>query len=89
MKTSDFTIEKNIPLQPTKRAKWKNPRKFPFKDMVIGDSFFVDNYSRDKMQGVSNAGRAYFRKMGKYDTMTVTSRKESNGFRVWVIAKKK
>ena len=87
MRISEYTIEKDIPLQPRKRNKWKNPRKYPFNKMEIGDSFFVENYSRDKMQGVSNAGRNYFRKMGKYDQVTVTVRKVDSGFRVWCVAR--
>lgn len=84
---SDYKIEKNIPLKPRKRDKWKHPSKYPFRIMEIGDSFFVPNYSRDKMMRVSTAGRSYFAKMNKYDVMTVTTRKEGTGFRVWCVAR--
>lgn len=80
-------IEKNIPLPSRKRDKWKSPHKYPYKNMVIGDSFYVENYCREKMQRVTCAGRSYFIKMGKYDKMTVTARKESTGFRVWCVEK--
>ena len=83
-----MTIDKNIPVPTRKRDKWKSPRKYPYKNMVIGDSFYVENYSREKMQKVTVAGRSYFKKMGKYDKMTVTARKESTGFRVWCVERK-
>ena len=55
--------------------------------MKIGDSFFWPTYTREEMQKVTTAGRAYFLSAGKYDKMTVSAKKEKDGFRVWVINK--
>lgn len=72
---SEFKIEKDVPVkEASNRAS-----KYPFKDMEVGDSFFVDDAS---LRGpIQNACRAYgARNFSKFVTRTV-----SNGFRVWRI----
>ena len=78
---SQFKIDKNIPVPPAYRKS-----KYPFNIMVKGDSFFVEDYSREKMSNLSTAGRAYFRAMKR--PFTVCTSKEGKGFRVWMIDKK-
>ena len=84
----NYIVEKNIPI-PKRGQGAKGVLRYPvypYNSMSAGESFFVSNYSRDKMQRVTIAGRSYFRNMNK--ELTVTSRKEHDGFRVWVVQKK-
>ena len=81
----NYTVEKDIPIPRRKqggKAILTYP-VYPFNSMELGDSFFVPNYSRDKMQRLTIAGRSYFKKMNK--KLTVTTRKQDEGFRVWVV----
>jgi hypothetical protein len=82
----EFKIEKEVPIPKSQKKGFRNTR-YPFNKMEIGDSFFVENYTRESMQQVSNAGRSYFRYKGNYDKVTVACRKEGTGFRVWVVNK--
>lgn len=77
-------IEKNIPIPSRQQGA---PKKHPFKSMNVGDSFFVDNYSRVKMQLITAAGRSYYYKCRTDENLTVTARKEGTGFRVWCVEK--
>lgn len=44
-----YTVEKNIPIPPS--AKRENAkRKYPFNEMEIGDSFWVDTENRNKVR---------------------------------------
>ena len=67
--TIKVDLEKNIPLP--------RPRqKYPYRDMNVGDSFFVENAS---MQNICNQNY----RTGKKFNMSFIARAEGNGIRVW------
>ena len=55
--------------------------------MKVGDSFFWEVYTREEMQKVCNAGRAYILYMRSNEGLRVCAKKEGKGFRVWMIKK--
>jgi hypothetical protein len=69
----DYKIDKNIPT-PIQRY-----CKYPFKDMEVGDSFFVDSKSNNMLSVAK-----YFAKQRKLDWV-FTVRKENGGTRIWRI----
>ena len=73
-----ITIDKNIPIPTNGTA--GAPHKYPWRDMEVGDSFYVNGPTRrDSLsQCSSRAARIYGRKF--------SIRKENCGFRVWRIA---
>lgn len=77
-----YKIDQGIPIPERGRP---GMIRWPFREMEVGESFYVGDYSRDSMRYVCNAGRNYFRKMNP--GLTVCARRESTGFRVWVIKK--
>ena len=78
---SQFKIDKNIPVPPAYRKS-----KYPFSIMVSGDSFFVDDYSEDRMRNAATAGRGYSKRVKK--PFSVRTKKERKGFRVWIVENK-
>jgi hypothetical protein len=66
-----YKIEKGVPLPDTLRTP-----TYPFKEMEIGDSFFVE--SRSKKAGIHSTAKHY--------GITITIRKQGSGFRVWRVA---
>ena len=66
-----FKIEKNIPIPEQTRKK-----KYPFKDMEVGDSIFVE---KEMISRVYSAARTYGSRKGLY----FSARKEGNGYRIW------
>lgn len=69
----NFKIDKNIPM-PTRRYS-----KYPFNEMEVGDSFFVEGKSNALLSIAK-----YFAKSQKLD-WKFTVRKEVNGTRIWRI----
>lgn len=68
---NEIKIEKGVPVpSPPMRA------KYPFKDMEVGDSFFVSSEYIDK---VRSSAASYARAHG----MKFTTRQEGDGLRVW------
>lgn len=65
----EIKIDKGIPLPGESRGR---KRKYPWADMLIGDSFFTRIKSRKGFH--TNAKRAGIK---------ITTRKEAEGFRVW------
>ena len=68
-----IAIEKSIPL-PEQRKR----RSYPYQEMDVGDSFFVDQI---KPQIMFNRNLEVSKKTG----MKFTARREGNGVRVWRI----
>ena len=64
-------IQKNIPIPPEKKR-----NVYPYKDMEIGESFFVPT---GKIQIVCNANYRTGKQLGK----KFIARKENEGVRVW------
>jgi hypothetical protein len=64
-------IQKNIPIPPEKKR-----NVYPYKDMEIGESFFVPT---GKIQIVCNANYRTGKQLGK----KFIARKEEEGVRVW------
>lgn len=76
-----FTIEKNVPMPEVKRG--RRPR-YPFADMLVGDSFFVPGDTR-ATQGARAAAHSHTRRTGKaFDARTV-----EGGLRIWCVEPEK
>lgn len=70
-----FEIEKKVPVPPTDRP--GRPSKYPFREMVPGDSFFVAGQT--VREGASSAARVFAHRSGrKFRTRTV-----EGGVRIW------
>ena len=67
-----FKIDKGVPMGPGKRR--GRPRKYPFPDMEVGDSFFVPNLKNP---------RPLFASCAKHVGMKAAVRAEGDGYRVW------
>ena len=73
-----YQIEKNIPI-PIKVF------EFPFRDMEVGDSFFVPhNQESDLIRGRLNRAIQAFRKNNKGHKFTLRS--IDDGFRIWRVS---
>jgi hypothetical protein len=68
---NNVVIEKNVIIPPA-RVK----RNYPYREMNIGDSFFVED---DKLSSVCNTNNRMQRLLG----WRFTARTEGNGVRVW------
>lgn len=73
-------IEKNIPL-PTSRTRGR-PAKYPFKDMVVGDSVFFPGESTTPGNNVYVAAQMHARMNGK----KFSGRTMDGGLRIWRVA---
>ena len=70
-----FEIEKNVPLR-EKNVRWK----YPFDEMEVGDSFFVENKDTTQMSALCK--RAGKRLGARF--VTAKARKDNaEGVRVW------
>lgn len=74
---SKFKIEKNVP-PPAPRCYLG---KYPFKDMKVGDSFFVPEGSNHNLASMRQ--KAYL--AGKHHGMKFSTRYADGGVRVWRI----
>lgn len=68
---SEFKIEKNVPIPADRRKK----SKYPWKEMEIGDSFFVPGKGTHEFRAVPGAQKRY--------GMKFTMRAVEGGVRVW------
>jgi len=78
-------IEKNIPiptLEPTRPKKQKGHSKYPFKDMEIGDSFFIA-VPREKKKTRMSAILVLAKR--KHPDKVFTVRQTLKGIRCWRI----
>lgn len=71
-------IEKNIPI-PSGTGITGRRAKYPFGEMEVGDSLFIDNEPRGSQSGASMASKQHGARYGK----KFTSRTEGNGVRIW------
>ena len=74
-----FKIEDGIPIAGAAGAGGSN-KKYPFKEMKVGQSFFVDVENAQKVQG---AAHQFAKKHPEYKFLT---RREGEGRRVWRVA---
>lgn len=74
----EFKIEKGIPV-PVNAAQ----AKYPWRSMEVGDSFIINDYSRENMQAAGNAARIFCSK-AKLD-WKFTCRKEGDKVRIFRI----
>lgn len=75
---SDFKIEKNIPVPP--RAGGRNGSKYPFRQLEVGDSTFVEG----KPSKIASALQAAGKTMPKASfTSRATTEEGKDGVRVW------
>lgn len=82
---SDFKIEKNIEISPITRSRGN---LYPFKDMKIGDSFFVEG-DRKKVGNVRGSLQFFKNRYGFVFTSRFREEKQNGetvvGVRVWRI----
>lgn len=69
---SDMKIEKGVPMPKNKRA-----TKYPFAEMEVGDSFYVEPDN-----GSIHAAASWY---GKRNNKKFATRKEGEGRRIWRI----
>ena len=75
---SDFKIEKNVPIPP--RAGGRNGSKYPFRQLQVGDSTFVEG----KPSKIASALQAAAKLMPKVSfTSRATTEDGKDGVRVW------
>ena len=79
-----YKIEKNIPVSGVGQ-KTGAPRKYPFRKMVVGDSFFVKG-DKKKIQSIRQLILRENKLSEKYRWI---SRAVDNGVRVWCLEKTK
>lgn len=72
---TQIKIDKGVPIPPQKRNDY---RKYPFKNLSIGDSFFIEEKYSKVAPSASAHGRRYKKQF--------TARIENGGTRVWRIA---
>lgn len=72
---SEFTIEEDIPIPDAHRGLGVSP-KYPFREMNIGDSFFVPDMKANEL----SARATYY---GKSLNMKFTVRAVEGGARIW------
>jgi len=72
---SDIVIEKNVVI-PQARTK----RNYPYREMEIGDSFFVED---DRLSGVCNTNNRMQRILGWKFTARTETIGDVKGVRVW------
>jgi hypothetical protein len=73
-----FVIEKNVPI-PASRVRTSG---YPFREMVVGDSFLVPA-SQEQLKAVKNRLSSASRNFGKKSGVKFTVRQEDGGVRVW------
>ena len=76
-KLKDMKIEKNIPI-PEKQSK---RLMYPWPDLEVGDSFFIEDYTRKKQIGISSSAFIWFRKHKPHGK--IVTRRVEGGIRVW------
>lgn len=70
-----YEIQKNVQLPPVQRSGGRSS-KYPFGEMTVGDSFFVDNVDPKLVQ---QAAAAY----GRRHNVKFETRRCDGGIRVW------
>ena len=75
----EFKIEKGVPVSKPQTGVKKGTTKYPFPEMEVGDSFFV-NHSLERMCNAANKW-----KHATNSTFKFTTRKVAGGVRVWRI----
>lgn len=74
----NFKIQKGIPI-PVRQGR----KKYPFREIEVGDSVLFKNYSKERMTFISNSGRAFAAKSGDCTHYKFLTRKEGNNIRIW------
>lgn len=69
-------IEKNIPVSKAKEGNGKSKIRYPFDELEVGDSFFVDDKNVNKISAAA-------RNWAKRNMKKVVVRNWNNGVRVW------
>lgn len=82
-----YQIEKNIPIVNNGAGR---PRKYPFNEMGVGDSFFVPLNGQDNLKHLQKSLSASVRSYGVKRKMCFITRicvhQETDGVRVWRIS---
>jgi hypothetical protein len=75
----DITIEKDIPLAPHGNY-GKRTSKFPFRELLVGESFFVEGGPRSTLAAYATM---IGRETGRKFTVRAVTENGLSGFRVW------
>jgi hypothetical protein len=81
---SPFKIEQDVPIP---RENWTGNNRYPFRDMKVGDSFFISSDTPGEAALRVRSSVCYFSKRNPEYHFTVL--KVDGGCRVWRIAKKR
>jgi hypothetical protein len=85
---NEYKVEKGVPVPPASvRA---GGTKYPWPDMGVGDSFVVPVPAGEQFERVRNRVRNnwdHWRKRHPSDHRTIATRREGDGFRVWVLSR--
>lgn len=74
-----FKIEKNIPAPATAGNTGRNS-KYPWHDMVVGDSFFVKDGCKNNLRNLCHVTS---KRLSKKFVSSVYSDKKNEGVRIW------
>jgi len=74
-------IEKGVPIP---QSGDNRPRKYPYREMGIGDSFHVVG-GKDARDRIGASSRSYAE---RHEGFAFTIRREGNGFRIWRVEPK-
>lgn len=72
-----FAVEEGVPIPEIKRGRRDYTSKYPFRDLEVGESFFVPDRSKKASLG------GYCTRMGNRLGRKFTLRVIENGVRVW------
>lgn len=78
-------IDTNIPVREAKKRGRKS--KYPWANMKVGDSFFVDNKTYSQARGICGTGITYFKNHEINNTIQMDE--EKGGYRFWLIEREK
>jgi len=71
-------IEKDVPIHGGGNAGNRNPEKYPFREMEVGDSFFIAENPKAVQSSAYVAGKRLGRRF--------ITRREGDGVRVWRVS---
>ena len=77
----DFILEKGVPISRPKSS--KEQKKYPFKEMQVGDSFLTEKYSAKAMRKINTAAYHYRDKHTEPKPKFAIRKTEDGMMRIW------
>lgn len=74
--TTQYKIDKDVPVPKLRKRRAPRPTKYPWAELRIGESFYVDNANRDSMAAMTTY---YGNQLKRHFVL----RRERNGVRIW------